>query len=467
MPYSNERGVCVSDKKTIHFIGVGGAGMSGLAEVFSKHGYYVQGSDIKKSVVTDRLEKSGILIKEFHSAENIQNADFVVYSSCITDDNPELKEARRKAVPILRRIEALNMLMKDKKIIAVSGAHGKTTTSSLISYLLIKAGLDPTVFIGADVEFLGGNACYGESDLVVTEADESDGSFLLLKPLYSVSTNVDREHMDYYYNMDNVINAYKKFIGNTMEKGKAFVCVDDPLLRNIIRDVPKRIVKYGFSPDAGIRADNIKLIGLKGSRFDVLVNNKTLGTVALSLLGEHNILNTLAAIGVAMDLGVKFSFIKEVISKFKGADRRFKVRRLNSDILVIDDYAHHPTEIKATLRVLEDAKKRIVAVFQPHRYSRTKYLREEFGNSFNLADHLVITDIYSAHEKPIDGVSAIDLCESAKKYGHKNVHFVPRDAIIKHLKAVVRPGDAVFILGAGDIGELPDMIVKTLENNAD
>ena len=191
----------MSDKKTIHFIGIGGAGMSGLAEVFFKHGYNAQGSDIKKSVVTDRLEQSGILVKEFHSAENIQGADFVVYSSCITDDNPELKEARRKAIPLLKRIEALNMLMKGKEIIAVSGAHGKTTTSSLIAYLLIKAGLDPTVFIGADVDFLGGNASYGKGDLVVTEADESDGSFLLLKPLYSVSTNVDREHMDYYYNM--------------------------------------------------------------------------------------------------------------------------------------------------------------------------------------------------------------------------------------------------------------------------
>ena len=449
-------------RKKIHFIGIGGAGMSGLAEAFHYHGYTVQGSDIKKTKVTDRLERSGICVEKSHSAENIQGADYVVYSSCIEEGNVELKEARRRNTPVLRRIEALNMLMGEKNIVAVSGAHGKTTTTSLISFLLIKAGLDPTVFIGADIDFLGGNALCGQSDLVVTEADESDGSFLLLDPLYSVTTNIDREHMDYYSSMDHVVASYTRFIENTKDNGCVFVCIDDNNLRHIADNSSKTILRYGVSQDADIRAERIELLGLNGSRFDLVFRNKILGRVDLSIIGMHNILNSLAAIGLVMDLGVDFSFIKEVIRNFQGPDRRFIVTHLDSDILVIDDYAHHPTEIRATLKALEDSGKRIVAVFQPHRYSRTKYLKEQFGSCFDLADHLVITDIYSAHERPMDGVSAKDICESAKKCGHKNVHFVSRDDIIRHLTGVVRPGDAVFILGAGDIGELPERIVTSL-----
>ncbi len=448
--------------KRIHFIGIGGAGMSGLAEVFHCTGYMVQGSDIKKTKVTDRLEQTGIRVEESHCAKNIEGADYVVYSSCITEENAELKEARQRRIPVLRRIEALNMLMGDKDLVAVSGAHGKTTTSSLIAYLLIKAGMDPTVFIGADVDFLDGNARYGRSNIVVTEADESDGSFLFLNPLYSVSTNIDREHMDYFSTMDNVMAAYKKFIENTKEGGGAFVCADDANLNEIAKNSSRRIARYGISKHAEIRAEGIELMGLDGCAFDLVFKGKALGRIKISLIGMHNILNALAAIGVAMDMGVDFSTIKNIIADFKSADRRFIVTELHSDILVIDDYAHHPTEIKATLKALEDSGRRIVAVFQPHRYSRTKYLKEQFGKCFDLADHLVITDIYSAHEAPINGVSARDICESAKKCGHKDVHFVSRDDIIKHLTDVVRPGDAVFILGAGDIGELPQTIAKTL-----
>ena len=436
--------------------------MSGLAEVFSRSGYLAQGSDIKKTKITDRLEAMGVGVKEMHSARNIDGADYIVYSSCIKKDNPELTEARRRGIPVLRRIEALNMLVGEKKLIAVSGAHGKTTSASIISYLLIKAGLDPTVFIGADVHFLNGNARCGQSDLVVTEADESDGSFLFLRPFYSVATNVDMEHMDYYSNMDNVIKAYKKFIDNTTDAGIAFIGSDDEILWDIAKASSKKIVTYGAGKDADIMAKNIELLGVEGSSFDVVFKGKVLGRLNLSIAGMHNVLNTLAAIGIAIHLGVKFSFIRDVIGDFKGADRRFNMWRLDSDIFLIDDYAHHPTEIKATLKTLEDSGKRIVAVFQPHRYSRTKYLREQFGRCFGLADHLVITDIYSAHEEPVDGVSARDLCASAQECGHKDVHFVPKDDIIKHLKSVVKPGDAVFILGAGDIDELSGKLIQSL-----
>lgn len=451
------------NRKTVHFIGIGGIGMSGLAEVFYCHGYLVQGSDLKKSKVTDRLEDMGITIKIGHRAENVDGADLVVYSSCIKETNPEFMEARLKNLPLLKRMEALAMLMQDKKAIAISGAHGKTTTTSLVSLLLIKAGLDPTVFIGADVDFLEGNAKFGQSDIMVTEADESDGSFILLNPLYSISTNIDREHMDYYGTMDNVLSAYRQFIDNTKDEGCAFICAEDENLKNITKGSNKKILKYGMTDESDIKAENIKLAGLNGSEFDIRYKGAKLGRIKLSILGLHNVINSLAAIGVAMELGLNFSLIKDVIREFKGADRRFRITHLDSDIIIIDDYAHHPTEIKATLKAMECSNRRIVAVFQPHRFSRTRDLRDQFGKCFDMADHLIITDIYSADEKPIEGVSGKDVYESAMQHGHKNAHFVSKGDIIKHLIDIVRPGDAVFLLGAGDIGELPFKIAKTLE----
>ncbi|HAZ10211.1 MAG TPA: UDP-N-acetylmuramate--L-alanine ligase [Candidatus Omnitrophica bacterium] len=449
--------------KTVHFIGIGGIGMSGLAEVFHCYGYSVQGSDLRNSMSTDRLEKMGVNIKIGHRAENIDGADFIIYSSCIKDTNPEYMAAKLKNLSILKRMEALAMLMQDKKAIAISGAHGKTTTTSLLSLLLIKAGLDPTVFIGADVHFLKGNARYGQSDIMVTEADESDGSFVLLNPLYSVSTNIDREHMDYYGTMENVLSAYKQFISNTKDEGCAFICAEDEYLKNIARQSEKRILKYGVSDYADIKAENIKLMNLSGSEFDLRYKGAKLGRIKLSIPGVHNVVNSLAAIGVAMELGLNFNIIKDIILEFKGADRRFRITQLGSDILIIDDYAHHPTEIKATLKSMEDSGRRLVAVFQPHRFSRTKDLKDQFGKCFDMVDHLVVTDIYSADEKPIEGVSGRDVCDSAIKCGHKDAHFISKGDIIKHLIDVVKPGDAIFLLGAGDIGELPFKIAKTLE----
>ncbi len=450
----------IKKKKVIHFVGIGGAGMSGLAESFHGRGYRVQGSDIKKTKITDRLEAMGIRVEGSHSVKNVAGANIVVYSSCINEDNPEMQEARRRNIAVIRRIEALNMLLDNKNLVAVSGAHGKTTTTSLVSYLLIKADIDPTVFIGADVEFLNGNTRHGKGNIVVTEADESDGSFLLVNPLYSVVTNIDAEHMDYYKNMDNVLEAYSRFIENTKDEGCVFVCIDDDKVRAVADKSSKEIVRYGLSKDADVRAIDVELKGLEGSSFDVVYKSEVLGKVNLSIIGMHNVLNSLVAIAVAMKLGVSFSVIKNAISDFKGANRRFIITHLDSDILIVDDYAHHPTEIEATLKTMEGSGKRIVAVFQPHRYSRTKYLRGEFGKCFDLADHLVITDIYSAHEAPIKGVSAEDLCESARECGHKSVNFVPKDEIVRYLADVVKPGDAVFVLGAGDIDELPEKIVK-------
>ena len=453
----------MTNEKTVHFIGIGGIGMSGLAEVFHCYGYSAQGSDLRKSKVTDRLEKMGLAIKIGHRPENIDGADLVVYSSCITEKNPELEAARKKNLTILKRMEALAMLMRDKKAIAVSGAHGKTTTTSLVSLLLIEEGLDPTVFIGADVYFLGGNAKCGQSDIMVTEADESDGTFILLNPLYSISTNIDREHMNYYGTMENVIKAYRTFIENTKDEGCAFICAEDENLKNITKGSKKRIIKYGISDDADIRAEDIALLGLDGSEFNVRYKGAKLGRIKLSILGQHNVINSLGAIGVAMELGMRFDKIQNVIREFRGADRRFRITHLDSDIIIIDDYAHHPTEIRATLKAMENSGRRIVAVFQPHRFTRTRDLKDQFGKCFDIADHLVVTDIYSADEKPIEGVSGRDICESAKNYGHKDAHFISKGDIIKHLIDIVKPGDAVFLLGAGDIGEMPSKIAESLE----
>jgi len=313
------------------------------------------------------------------------------------------------------------------------------------------------------VHFLKGNAKYGQSDIMVTEADESDGSFILLNPLYSVSTNIDREHMDYYGTMENVLSAYKQFISNTKDEGCAFIWAEDEYLKNIARQSGKRILKYGISDYADIKAENIKLMNLSGSEFEVKYKGAKLGRIKLSIPGIHNVVNSLAAIGVAMELGLNFNKIRDIIGEFKGADRRFRITQLGSDILIIDDYAHHPTEIKATLKAMESSGRRVVAVFQPHRFSRTRDLKDQFGGCFDLVDHLVVTDIYSADEKPIEGVSGQDICDSAKKSGHKDAHFISKSDIIKHLIDVVRPGDAVFLLGAGDISELPSKIVKTLK----
>jgi UDP-N-acetylmuramate--alanine ligase len=283
--------------------------------------------------------------------------------------------------------------------------------------------------------------------------------------MYSISTNIDREHMDYYETMDNVLKAYKQFIENTKEEGCAFICAEDENLKNIAKESRKRIIKYGISEDADIRAENIALLGLDGSEFNVRYKGAKLGRIKLSILGLHNVINSLAAIGVAMELGLNFDKIKNVIGEFKGADRRFIITRLpESDIVIIDDYAHHPTEIRATLKAMENSGRRIVAVFQPHRYTRTRDLKDQFGKCFDIADHLVVTDIYSADEKPIEGVSGNDICESAKSYGHKDTHFISKDDIIRHLIDIAKPGDAIFLLGAGDIGEMPPKIAKALES---
>ncbi|MDP6685831.1 MAG: UDP-N-acetylmuramate--L-alanine ligase [Candidatus Omnitrophota bacterium] len=451
-------------RKKIHFIGIGGAGMSGLAMFFLCQGYSVQGSDVEKTKVTDRLEQSGIRVYEDHSPESIKDSSCVVYSSCIKEDNVELKEARKRNIPIYRRMEALNFLVKSKDLVAVSGAHGKTTVTTLISYLLVEGDLDPTVLIGADVDFLKGNVRCGKSNLVVTEADESDGSFLLVNPLYSVATNIDKEHMDFYDTMDDVIASYKVFIENTRTEGCAFVCADDKLLQDIAKATSKKLITYGLSQDADYRAERIELLGLDGSEFDLVVKGKFIDRIYIPLIGMHNIVNSLGAIAVARQLGMPASIIKSAIRNFKGIDRRFNITHLKRDILLIDDYAHHPTEIKATLEILESQKRRIVAVFQPHRYSRTKHLREEFGRAFDTVNHLVITDIYSAYENPIQDVSAKDIRESVKRNAHKDVYFVPRHDIIKHLKEILRPKDIVCILGAGDIGELPEKLIQALSN---
>ncbi len=457
----------LENKHNIHLVGIGGIGMSALAEVLIKLGFFVSGSDKRESIVTRRLSAAGIKVFHRHSAENIGDAELIIYSSSVLQDNPEVLAANSKGIPIVRRGVILKELMEGKKGVAVSGAHGKTTVTSLVSLVLIESGLDPTVLIGADVHFLNSNVRFGGGEFFVTEADESDGTNLILRPLYCIATNIDKEHMDYFLTMRNVISSYRQFINNVSGEGCAILCTDDRRLKNLIKDSSKPVLSYGLNSSADISAKNLTLFANgEGSEFDFLYRKDLLGRVRLKIPGIHNIVNSLAAIGLGLKIGISFEKVRDIIREFKGAERRFKVTRTSGEILVIDDYAHHPTEISATLAsfIKTQPRSRLIAAFQPHRYSRTRYLKEEFGKCFNLVDHLVITDIYTADESPIEGISGRDIYESVRSNGHKDVVFVPEGVLLEHLTEVARPGDAIFILGAGDIGELPQKLVARLNN---
>jgi len=437
--------------------------MSALAKVLLEQGYAVSGSDIKESLVVDKLRRIGSKVKIGHNELNMSEADVAVYSTSIASDNPELLMARRKNIPVLHRAELLAQLMNDKCGIAVTGTHGKTTTTTLISLLLRQLGFDPTVAIGAQVDDLDGGGKAGEGCFVVAEADESDGSFLFLRPHYSVITNIDLEHLDYYKNIEAIKEAYFQFMNRTKEEGKLFYCGDNEHLQNIIKNYERKMMSFGFCPENDIYALNISLHGLK-SYFDVIYKGSLLGKIKLNIGGEHNILNCLAAVAVALELGAEFEKIKEALLLFQPALRRCQTKAKFKNIMVIDDYAHHPTEIKATLKALKNLKVgRIIAVFQPHRYSRTKFLKDLFVESFALADYLVMTDIYNAGERPIEGVDSRNIIDEIKTNGKKDAFFVPRNEVTNHLLELAKEGDLFVVLGAGDVGKVADELSEGLK----
>jgi UDP-N-acetylmuramate--alanine ligase len=451
--------------KHIHFVGIGGIGMSGIAELLINLGYEVSGSDLKDTAITKNLASLGGHIFREHKSENVKGADVVVYSSAVRRDNPEILEAKERYTPVIPRAEMLAELMRLKYGVAIAGAHGKTTTTSMVASILTCGQLDPTVVIGGRLDIWGGsNAKLGQGDILVAEADESDGSFLILSPTIAVVTNIDYEHIDHYGDMDAIRETFTTFINKIPFYGVAILCLDNEEIQRIIPRLKKRCLTYGLTTQADLRGMDLEKEELRVS-FDVLYHNSSLGRMVVEMPGEHNVLNALAAIAVGLELNLDIKLIKKGLKNLGGLARRFQVKGERDDILVLDDYGHHPTEIVATLRAVKECwpERRLIVAFQPHRYTRIKELYDKFVISFNQADIVVVTSIYSAGENAINGVTSESLFQGIKEHGHKEViHCPQQEEILSVLLSVIKPGDVVMTLGAGNIYRTGDQLLKEL-----
>ncbi len=441
--------------------------MSGIARLLLRQGREVSGSDLKETEITDELKKLGVRIFIGHSPLNICGAEVVVYSSAIKEDNPEMQQAKKQGALLKKRAEALADLMKDKIAVTITGSHGKTTTTSLISCLLLEAGFSPTVAIGGILKNIDSNAAFGEGDFFVAEADESDGSFLYFQPRYSVITNTDYEHLDYYKEFKNEVNAFREFINRTEKGGCVFCCNEDANLKNILKDYKNRYVLFGLKNGADVYPKNIEQKGLS-SDFDCFSKSGFLGRFSLTLGGMHNISNALAVIALGLELGIGPEVIKRTLANYKGAGRRLEVKFHTPDYLVIDDYAHHPTEIRASLQAIKSLKsKRIIAIFQPHRYTRTRLLLDELSRSFDLADFLILTDIYPASELPLEGVTSKRIYDKIKEHTpDKKIIYIPKEEIVAKVLEIMQPHDLIVTLGAGDIVKNCDELVEELKRQS-
>jgi len=455
--------------KQLHFVGIGGSGMSGIAEILLNMGYRVTGSDIRRTEVTERLERLGAKIYYHHAPENIGAADVVVVSSAIHGDNPELVAAAERGIPVIPRAEMLAELMRMKYGIGVAGTHGKSTTTSLVGEVLTEGGLDPTVIVGGIVVNLRSNVRLGTGEYLVAEADEFDKSFLRLSPTIAVVTNMEKEHLECYDDrIEELRGAFVEFMNKVPFYGAVVLCIDEPPLQEVLPEIERRVITYGLSTQADVRAVRVEF-DEHGSTFTVIADDKVLGEVRTNLVGLHNVKNTLAAIAVGLEVGVEFEDIKRALAKFKGVYRRFQRRGEVSNIMVIDDFAHHPTEIRATLEAARTAypSRRIVAVFQPHLYSRTQEFYQEFGKAFLNSDVLVVTEIYGAREDPVEGVSGEMIARAAKDYGHRDVFFEPDTAKIPELlEEITHPGDLVMTIGAGPIWKVGVEFLKRLREKS-
>lgn len=456
----------VNAAEHIHFIGIGGYGMSAIAKVMLEMGYQVTGSDLARQELTDKLAAGGAQVYIGHNASHVQGADVVVYSTALTKDNVEMKAAEKLNIPILHRSQMLARLMADRKGIAVAGAHGKTTTSSMISLVMEQCGLDPTFIIGGEIMNVGSNAKAGKGEYVVAEADESDGSFLRYHPMYAVVTNIEADHLENYDgDFEKLKMAYVQFLSQVNPHGKAVLCVDDPYLRALLPTLSVETVTYGFHAVSGADcyAEHI-MPGDRRISFDVVYRGEKLGRVDLSVPGRHNVYNALATIIIGLEANIPFARIAEAIRDFRGAKRRFQVLGETGGILVIDDYAHHPTEIEATISAAKATGKRIIAVFQPQRYSRTFFLFDQFSRAFHEADEVIITDIYSpAGEKQIEGISSAKLVKLILTNSNANVrHFPTKDSVFAYLQDHVASGDLVLTMGAGDIWKVGARLANAL-----
>jgi UDP-N-acetylmuramate--alanine ligase len=448
----------------IHLVGIGGIGMSGIAEVLLTLGYSVSGSDTKPSTITERLQNLGATIYEGHKAANVEGAHVVVTSSAIKTDNPEVVEAHKQKIPVIPRAEMLAELMRLKYGIAVAGAHGKTTTTSIVASVLAAAHLDPTFVIGGRVNQAGTTAKLGKGEYFVVEADESDRSFLLLAPVVAVVTTIDREHLDQYASLEDIQGAFLQFVNSVPFYGAAILCLDEPNVQAIIAGVKRPIITYGTSTQADLIISDVKLEGL-GSEFRLIYKGEDLGLFQLPHPpGIHNVRNAAAAAAVALYLNVPADLIREGLAKFAGVGRRFDIKGAVNDITVIDDYGHHPAEIRATLEAARGCKfNRLLVLFQPHRFTRTQHLWDEFCLAFNQADILVLTDIYAASEPPIPGITSEALANAIRDAGHKNVFFIrSMQEGIEHLLRAARPGDAILTIGAGNISRASNELMVLL-----
>jgi UDP-N-acetylmuramate--alanine ligase len=436
--------------------------MSGIAEVLLNLGYTVSGSDLRRSSTTDRLVSLGARFAEGHDAKNVAGAHVVVTSTAVRADNAEVAEARRASIPVIPRAEMLAELMRLKYGVAVAGSHGKTTTTSMVALVLDRGGLDPTVVLGGRLGVLGSGARLGKGDFMVAEADESDRSFLKLSPTMAVVTNIDREHLDTYQDLDDVKDAFVGFVNKVPFYGAAVLCLDDAPVQDVLPRVERRVITYGVSPQAHVSARDL-VIGPEGSAYTATFGGEALGRVSLAVPGAHNVLNSLAAVAVGNDLGLAFAQVKAGLESFTGVDRRFQVRGEAGGVLVIDDYGHHPTEIRVTLETLRRraGARRTVVLFQPHRYSRTAVLWDEFARAFHQADVLLLTDVYAASEEPMAGITSEALVGAIAERGHRHASYAgDLKSATDRLAAEARDGDVVLTLGAGSVWSAGEELLR-------
>ena len=450
--------------KKVHFIGIGGAGMSALAKILVEKGYEVSGSDMKESTMTGILRDLGAKIFIGHKAENVVGAEAIVVSSAIREENPEVVEANRLGLKRLHRSDVNAFLINNCKGIAVAGAHGKTTTTSMIGVSLDYEGVSPSIIIGGEVDYLGSNAKLGTSDYLVSEADESDGTFLKYHPYIGIVTNIENDHMDHYGTMENIIKAFRQFLNQVRDDGWAVVCSDNDHIRDILPEVQCKVVTYGMNQPADYMAANVQTTASE-TTFEVVHKGEKLGQVRLNVPGMHNVLNAMACVVTGITLGLSVDQMAEGLTVFNGAKRRFQTKGKVNDIWVVDDYAHHPTEIATTIKAARQTQpKRLVCAFQPHRYSRTQLLQKEYGSCFAGADLLVLTDVYSAGEDPIPGVDGELLVqEVARQTGQNTVYIKDKKEIAQYLKSIAQPGDLIMTMGAGDIVKCGEELVELLK----
>jgi UDP-N-acetylmuramate--alanine ligase len=456
--------------RRIHFVGIGGIGMSGIAEVLLNLGFTVSGSDLKATPVTERLSKLGARVFEGHAASNLRDAQVVVISSAIPPDNLEVQEAQRLQIPVIPRAEMLAELMRLKFCVAVAGAHGKTTVTSMIAVMLTQAGLDPTAVIGGRLDVFASSARLGKGELMVVEADESDRSFLYLLPSIAVVTNIDREHLDHYRDLNEIASAFLSFVNKVPFYGAVVACADAPWggrFRELFPQLRRRVVTYGLDPGADVQGSSIRLQP-QGSCFEVEARAKHVGSFAIHVPGRHNVQNALAAVAVGLELDLSAEEIRRGLDCFQGVDRRFQIKGEFEGITIVDDYGHHPTEIRATLEAARLwGAKRVIAIFQPHRYTRTLFLMDDFAHSFQATDRVYVLDIYPASETPIPGVTSQQLVERMAELGFERARYAPSEqAVIQGVLEDLRPGDMILTVGAGSVGRIGDTLAEAIRGRS-